>query len=57
LQLFDFLSELKTKYLQKKPKLSFELIIMDFAPQHPAKLRFENTINKKTRKRAWRFFF
>jgi hypothetical protein len=28
---------------------------MDFASQHPSKLRFENKINKKTLKQAWRF--
>jgi len=29
---------------------------LDFALQHPSKLRFENKTNKKTLKQAWRFF-
>jgi hypothetical protein len=45
----------KKQFKQKKEHfvLNFRL---DFASQHPAKLRFENTINKKTLKQAWRFF-
>ena len=31
-------------------------MIPGFAIAHPAKLRFENSTNKKTLKQAWRFF-